>query len=721
MSDVIRKNLTPVLPALLAGLSLCTGALEASDFLNRSYSTLEQSITLVGDFENIIRHGKLRILLTQDFTSVNYLPRRRSPLAAQQRMAQDFASSHGLTPELVIVDNFSQLIPALVAGKGDIIINNLTINAQRRKKISFSVPVAQVREQVITRKDDDSITRVSELNGKRVMVNRDSTFWHALRWLKKNKYPAIEILEIPDNVQLEQLLDRLADGEIDATILDSNRVEIFQGYRDDFKVAVNFSGRRSIGWGIRKDAPRLVSEINRYIQLEHMTDETETAFVDDLKQIKKRKLVRVLLRNNAASYFLYRGELMGFEYELAQEFARYHGLRLEVAVPRNQQEFSTWLLEGKTDIAMGFLQPSESQRRLGIEFTRPYHYARQHIVVAKNDPAKQLSDLDQRTIIARRDSGYWETLTKLQQQGAGFDLRAATDQSETEQLIEKVASGRYQATLADEQVLDIELVKSVDVRSAFTLEQEVSHALAVRAGNPRLKTELDEFIKRIYKGEFYNVLYLKYFKNKGSVLKLSKGRIVDTQEGQISPYDKLVQKYAEQYGFDWRLITAQMFQESRFDPKAKSGSGARGLMQLMPRTAHSLGFKNIDAPADGIQAGIKYMDWLGDRFSKELPVAERLWFSLAAYNAGIGHVHDARRLADQIGLDPDRWFENTESAMLLLSNKKYSSKARYGFVNGKEPVNYVRDIKQRFEAYTELGDNLLGDSLRSQGSVLATR
>jgi membrane-bound lytic murein transglycosylase F len=144
-------------------------------------------------------------------------------------------------------------------------------------------------------------------------------------------------------------------------------------------------------------------------------------------------------------------------------------------------------------------------------------------------------------------------------------------------------------------------------------------------------------------------------------------------------------------------------------------------MQLMPRTALSLGFKNIDAPADGIQAGIKYMSWLGDRFSKELPVAERLWFSLAAYNAGIGHVHDARRLAGQIGLDPDRWFENTESAILLLAKKKYSSKARYGFVNGREPVNYVRDIKQRFEAYTELGDNLLGASILPQPSVLASR
>ena len=137
MFDAKRKTLTPILPILLVGLSLFFYALEASAFFNRSYSNLEQSVILKGDFDNIIRHGKLRILLTQDFTSVTYLPRRRSPLAAQQRIAEEFALSHGLTPELVIVDNFSELSPALVAGKGDIIVNNLTINAQRRQKISF--------------------------------------------------------------------------------------------------------------------------------------------------------------------------------------------------------------------------------------------------------------------------------------------------------------------------------------------------------------------------------------------------------------------------------------------------------------------------------------------------------------------------------------------------------------------------------------------------------
>ena len=97
------------------------------------------------------------------------------------------------------------------------------------------------------------------------------------------------------------------------------------------------------------------------------------------------------------------------------------------------------------------------------------------------------------------------------------------------------------------------------------------------------------------------------------------------------------------------------------------------------------------------------MDWLRDRFDSKLPISERLWFTLAAYNAGAGHVHDARRLAKQEGYDPDRWFDHTEEAMLLLAKKKYARKARYGFVNGREPVNYVRDIRQRFEAYVELG------------------
>ena len=190
---------------------------------------------------------------------------------------------------------------------------------------------------------------------------------------------------------------------------------------------------------------------------------------------------------------------------------------------------------------------------------------------------------------------------------------------------------------------------------------------------PELKQALNAFVKRMYKSEFYNVIYLEYFKNRGSVQRLARGRIIDALKGQISPYDELVRKYSDHYGFDWRLVTAQMYQESKFNPEAKSHIGARGLMQLMPRTAKEMGVKDISDPASSIRGGVKYLDWLRDRFDADLVISDRLWFTLAAYNAGAGHVQDARRLAGQLGHDPDRWFGHTEQAMLLLEKKQYKS------------------------------------------------
>ncbi len=683
---------------------LCLNTAQA--YLNRSYSTLEESQPFNGDFIDILGSGKLRILLTRDFSSADYLPRRASPLAEQLRIAEEFALSHGLIPELVIVDNFSKLIPALEAGLGDIIVDNLTINDLRQQKISFSVPVDHVNEQVIVASTNKSVQRVRDLNGKRVMVSRDSTFWHALTWLKDNRYPEIEILETPDGIQIETVLDDLAAGKIDATIMDSNLVKIYDSFRDDTRVATNFSSQRDIGWGVRKNAPRLVNEINRYLQLEFQVEDHDKQFIGDFDQIRKRRVLRVLLRNNAASYFLYRGELMGFEYELAREFADYHGLRLEVVVPPSYRELTTWLLEGKADIAMGFLEPDNMQRRLGIDYSDPYHYARQHIVVHKDDSAISLADLDDQTISVRSRSHYWKSLSHLQNGGAGFNLRATDDDVETEYLIQQVAHGKYKATMADEHLLDIELAKSIPVRSAHTLESEVPHSIALRKRNPELKQALNEFVKRMYKSEFYNVIYLEYFKNRRSVQRLARGRIIDPSKGQISPYDELVRKYSDHYGFDWRLVTAQMYQESKFNPKARSHIGARGLMQLMPRTAKEMGVKDIVDPASSIRGGVKYLDWLRDRFDSDLALSDRLWFTLAAYNAGSGHVQDARRLAGQLGHDPDRWFGHTEQAMLLLEKKQYAKKARYGYVNGSEPVNYVRDIKQRFEAYIDLSRDI---------------
>jgi membrane-bound lytic murein transglycosylase F len=694
------KNQSLLSLFLLFGLFCLSLNVEA--LVNRSLTMVDQIEIMQGDFNEILASGKLRILVQRDYSRVSYLPRKPSPLAEQLAIAEAFATSHGLRPELVLVSSFSKLIPALEAGKGDIIVANLTINDQRLKKISFSVPVDHVKEMIVVSKSNDSIKIVADLNGKKVMVNVGSTFWHALQWLKKNKYPDIDILPAPDHTNREQLLDILVTGDIDATIMDDNLVEIFESYRNDIKVAVNFSSQRNIGWGIRKNAIQLVSEINRYLQLEHAVDEKGKIFSGDFDLIKKRKTLRVLLRNNSASYFLYRGELMGFEYEIISEFARFHNLRLKVIVPPGHDDFYDWLLDGKADLAMGFLEALDSRRAQSVEFTQPYHFASRHIIVHRDNKTKSIEDLNRQVLAVRLNSSENLSLAKLQQNGANLNIRSVDDSIEIEQLIQRVGDKTYDATLADEHLLEIALADSQPVRSALKLETEAAHSIAIKKKNIKLQTALNEFIKKTYKGEYYNVLYAKYFKNKRSVKRLAEGRIVDTLEGHISPYDVLIKKYSNRYGYDWRLITAQMYQESGFDPKAKSPAGAIGLMQLMPRTALSIGVNNMKDPASSIKGGVKYLSWLRDRFDSELPIGERLWFSLAAYNAGLGHVQDARRLTKELGLDNKKWFGNTENAMLLLSKREYSSQARYGYVNGREPVKYVREIKERFEAYIDM-------------------
>jgi len=696
------------------------GETYSSSLPGRLITPLSSSEEFKGDFEAIKKRGKLRIVIPANIGGGRYLPRKGSPVSQQHEIVEAFARFFELTPELIIVDNFGDLIPALESGKGDIVVGNLTVTDARRKKIAFSVPLDHVREKVLVNIADDSIKLVSDLNYKRIMVSPNSTFWDSLSWLKKQKYKDIELIPRPDGMLDEEEMDLLALGKIDATIRDSNIVEMYLGYRDDFKVAVNFSGKRDIAWGVRKEAPALLNALNQYLQLEHLSELNNKVFKGDFDEIKKRKVLRVLLRNNASSYFLYKGELLGFEYEMVNSFAKFHGLRLEVLVPPTHKELLTWLVEGKADLAIGFLEPTKKREALGIKFSNAYNREYQHVVVHKDDSLKSIREIGDRIISVRKSSAYWETLDKLIKMGIEFNFKAAPEDMETEELIKIVGAKKLDVTLADAHILDIELAKSVPVKSVFTIGDKREQAVAIREKNLKLVKAINEFIKKNENSEYYNVLYSKYFTSRKSIKKLAKGRIENIDINKLSPWDKLTKKYADKYGFDWRLITAQMYQESRFNPKAKSFAGAKGLMQLMPRTAKSVGVKDIKHPDSNIKGGIKYMDWLRDRFDKDIPVSEKIWFTLAAYNAGAGHVQDAQRLAAQKGWDSKRWFEHTEKAMLLLSKKTYSSKARYGYVDGAEPVKYVRKIRERFEAYVNLKQNeeVKSTSIKSTNPVV---
>ncbi len=703
MSIINRLSVTII---LFFGILTATGCSdstdEADDTIDIISATEAEKYLETGDLRQIKKHKQLRILTKS--IDQTWLPRDGQSFDDELNSAIQFAKSINLKPLLIYVDRFEDLIPALNEGRGDIIAANMTITDSRKEVINFSVPLVHSREYIVSRKNDN-IRKLSDLNGRNIAVFTNTSHQETLEKLRL-KQPEIKFTLLQGDLSEDELLDMLNNRQIDLTIMDKNRIDIISSYREDFKNPIALTAERAIAWGMRESNKQLVQEANRFLTDQILSTKQQHLYTDDLEQIKKRKTLRVITRNNAASYFLWRGELMGFEYELVKKFAAQHDLRIEVITAPTHDAQIPMLLEGKGDIIASFMTITDSRKAQNIQFSRPYHRTVEVIISRSKDKIiHSLDDIKGRTLYVRKSSSYWNTLQNLQQQGHQFKIVSVDENMETEEIIDHVASGKYDLTIADSHILDIELTWRDDIKAAFTLEREREHAWAMRKENTKLHKAVNSFLKKQYRSLFYNITYQKYFKDLHTIREYREERIDLNPKGQLSPYDKLVKKYASQYQFDWRLITAQMYQESRFKPNAKSWAGAKGLMQVMPRTAKEVGIKNLEDPESGIKAGIIYLDWVRDRFEPELSVKDRMWFILAAYNAGHGHVRDARRLARQQGLNPDKWFENVEKAMLLLSRREHARKARHGYVRGSEPVNYVRNIRKRYYAYIQLTDN----------------
>ena len=172
--------------------------------------------------------------------------------------------------------------------------------------------------------------------------------------------------------------------------------------------------------------------------------------------------------------------------------------------------------------------------------------------------------------------------------------------------------------------------------------------------------------------------------------------------GVISHYDGFFQRYASTIRWDWRLLAAQCYQESTFDPKARSWAGACGLMQIMPGTADHLGLSraNIYDPEQNIAAAVRYLAELERNFSDIREHSERTKFVLAAYNGGHFHIRDAMALARKNGRNANNWRE-VESFVLGLSQPQYYNDpvVKNGYMRGSETVDYVRKIHERWNGY----------------------
>jgi membrane-bound lytic murein transglycosylase F len=493
----------------------------------------------------------------------------------------------------------------------------------------------------------------------------------------------------------------VARGEEAVTVADSDILEAALTFEPGVKGAFALTERDPIAWGIRKENPALKAALDSFLVERALTGYKDRGVRADLDAIRKRGALRVLTRNSSTTYFLHRGEELGFEYELVREFARTLGVRLELVVPPSREALSTYLREGKGDlIAAGLAITPERSREFA--FTAPYNKVSELLVVpAKDRTIRSLADLRGRKIAVRRSSSYYQTLAPLQAQH-GFELEAVSEDEETEDILDAVGEGRHTATVADSNIVDLELTFSDAIRSVGPIGDVRDVAWMLRKDQPKLKAAADRFIRRIYRSTFYNMTMAKYFKNERHMRAATSEDRSDVA-GQVSPYDPLVKKYATMYEFDWRLVTAQMYQESRFDPKARSWAGALGLMQVMPRTARELEVGDVRQPEQGIHAGVKLLARYAAMYrDPEIDEQDRLRFALASYNCGPGHVADGRRLAADLKLDQNRWFGHVEKAMPLLAKPRFARTARHGYCRCSEPVKYVSGIQTRYESYSKL-------------------
>jgi membrane-bound lytic murein transglycosylase F len=444
-------------------------------------------------------------------------------------------------------------------------------------------------------------------------------------------------------------------------------------------------------------------------------DKTDYVTGIDLKEIKERGVLKVLTIHSPSSYFIYKGKSFGFEYELLQNFADEIGVKFKVVKVHNLNEVIPMLCRGEGDLIAQGLTITKDRKKI-VDFTDFYYLTQQVLVQRKPDKwwnmhqdkidkqlIKDVVGLIGDTVTIRKESSYYKRIQNLNSElGGTIHVEFIDGSYSTEEIIKMVSDGKIKYTIADNNIAEINksYYSNLDVSTKISLSQRV--AWTVRKDSPELKEAANKWLKKIKKSGYYNIVYKKYFGNKRRFKKVMKSDYYSVKSDKISEYDKIIKRYSKNIGWDWRLVSSVVYQESRFNHHAVSWVGASGLMQLMPSTAKELGVKN-NTPEENIKAGTKYLSNIFNKFRNVEDTIQRIKFTLASYNCGFGHIIDAQKLAKKYGEDENSWDNGVSDFILKLSEPKYYNQdiVKYGYVRGIEPYTYVEEIFDRFENYKQ--------------------
>ena len=383
----------------------------------------------------------------------------------------------------------------------------------------------------------------------------------------------------------------------------------------------------------------------------------------------------------------------GFDYEMATRFAKYLNLPLDIKPYNSISALYDALDNQEIDLIAAGLSDSPN-RRMRFRLGPPLYHIDQILVYRQGTyRPKRIDDLDTPiSIIA--DSANLETLARYQQIYPQLTWEQVYDK-DNEELLGLIAKGDIAYTLTDSASLQVNRRMMPELRPGLALEKDIAVSWLLPPQNSdKLMSELLSFWHQERLAGTLEHLNEKYF---GHVKRFD---YVDTRafiraiDNKLPKYRPLFETYAD--GLDWRKLAATSYQESHWNPKARSPTGVRGMMMLTLPTAKQVGTTNRLDAEQSIRGGAKYLKRILERLPESIPENQRMWFALASYNIGMGHVEDARKLAQQMGLNPSAW-RDIKQVLPLLQKRKYYKQTRYGYARGKEAAHYVENIRRYYD------------------------
>lgn len=601
----------------------------------------------------------------------------------------DYARAHRLQIDWIPVFRPEDVYHRLVRGQADLALGALPADIEARPSLVSTHPLTTHRFQLIGRADLTARDPLA-LSGLRIGIRLSSPMWSYFEKLQR-AVPDLELEPLPGNLPRQNVLELVAEGTYDATVLpttlDGDGLAAFPRLRTLF----DLTDERPAGWYLRSDNQSLLTSLNRFITRYQAAYFEPVAQPRDFRAIRARGVLRIVTRVDQPNYYVRNGKPSGYEYELAKAFAAAHDLRLEVLVARDDRQMVDWLKTGAVDLVTTRIDGGLVHGDPGVRPSHRYHHDAYTVLSRADYPLPDTASLRGRRLVAYADSAALRAARSVVQ-ATGLEVVPASASLSADTLLARVRS-----RLVDGIVVDAASARRLvdghpGIAAGVSLPASFEYRWLVRGNDPAMHAAVDDFLQESHRDGLNATLVARYF---------SSPPVTRAPSAQpISPFDRLLQTYAARYDFDWRLIAALAYQESRFNPRAVSDGGAEGLMQMLPGTARALGFRKLFEPESSIHAGVKYLYTLRNEFETEIPSSERTWFALAAYNAGYERVERARRLAARMQLDPNRWFGHVETAMLRYAQRRTG---RGRDRSSGQAIIYVRQIQSLYGTYLQLG------------------